>query len=205
MGCVLLEGYGMMEVSFVVIINLFDGNGCIGMIGLLIFFIDVCIWDEECNIVCVIGEVGEIQVQGFQVMKGYYNCFDEIVKIICDGWLCIGDMGMMDKEGFVKIVDCKKDMILVLGFNVYFNEIEDVVVSYDKVFEVVVVGILDDKLGEVVKIFVVKKDKSLKEKELIVFCWENLIGYKVFKEVEFRDEFFKMNVGKIFCCVLWEE
>lgn len=204
-GCVLSEGYGMTEASPVVTTNPLDGNGRIGTIGLPIPSTDVRIWDEERNTVCATGEVGEIQVQGPQVMKGYYNRPDETAKTIRDGWLCTGDMGMMDKEGFVKIVDRKKDMILVSGFNVYPNEIEDVVASHDKVLEVAAVGIPDDKSGEVVKIFVVKKDKSLKEKELIAFCRENLTGYKVPKEVEFRDELPKTNVGKILRRALREE
>lgn len=204
-GCVLSEGYGMTEASPVVTTNPLDGNGRIGTIGLPIPSTDVRIWDEERNTVCATGEVGEIQVQGPQVMKGYYNRPDETAKTIRDGWLCTGDMGMMDKEGFVKIVDRKKDMILVSGFNVYPNEIEDVVASHDKVLEVAAVGIPDDKSGEVVKIFVVKKDKSLKEKELIAFCRENLTGYKVPKEVEFRDELPKTNVGKILRRALRDE
>ena len=195
----------MTEASPVVTTNPLDGNGRIGTIGLPIPSTDVRIWDEERNTVCATGEVGEIQVQGPQVMKGYYNRPDETAKTIRNGWLCTGDMGMMDKEGFVKIVDRKKDMILVSGFNVYPNEIEDVVASHDKVLEVAAVGIPDDKSGEVVKIFVVKKDKSLKEKELIAFCRENLTGYKVPKEVEFRDELPKTNVGKILRRALRDE
>ena len=163
------------------------------------------IWDDERSVVCANGEVGEIQVQGPQVMKGYFDRPDETDKTIRDGWLCTGDMGMMDDEGFVKIVDRKKDMILVSGFNVYPNEVEDVVASHEKVLEVAAVGIPDDKSGEVVKIFVVKKDKSLKEKELIAFCRENLTGYKVPKAVEFRDELPKTNVGKILRRALREE
>lgn len=204
-GCVLSEGYGMTEASPVVTINPLDSTGRIGTIGLPIPSTDVRIWDDERSAVCATGEVGEIQLQGPQVMKGYYNRPDETAKTIRNGWLCTGDMGMMDKEGFVKIVDRKKDMILVSGFNVYPNEIEDVVASHDKVLEVAAVGIPDDKSGEVVKIFVVKKDKSLKEKELIAFCRENLTGYKVPKEVEFRDELPKTNVGKILRRALREE
>lgn len=196
-GCILSEGYGMTEASPVVTTNPLDGTGRIGTIGLPIPSTLVRIWDDERGVVCATGEVGEIQVQGPQVMKGYYNRPDETDKTIRDGWLCTGDMGMMDPEGFVKIVDRKKDMILVSGFNVYPNEIEDVVAGHEKVLEVAAVGIPDDKSGEVVKIFVVKKDKSLKEKELVEFCRENLTGYKVPKAVEFRDELPKTNVGKI--------
>lgn len=203
-GCVLSEGYGMTESSPVVTTNPLDGTGRIGTIGLPIPSTNVRIWEDGKGL-CAIGEVGEIQVEGPQVMKGYYNRPDETANTIKDGWLCTGDMGTMDKEGFVKIVDRKKDMILVSGFNVYPNEIEDVVASHEKVLEVAAVGIPDEKSGEVVKIFVVKKDKSLKEKELIAYCRENLTGYKVPKEVEFRDELPKTNVGKILRRALREE
>ncbi|WP_367391754.1 AMP-binding protein [Lewinella sp. LCG006] len=203
-GCILSEGYGMTESSPVVTTNPLDGTGRIGTIGLPIPSTDVRIWDEEKGL-CATGEVGEIQVQGPQVMKGYYNRPDETANTIKDGWLCTGDMGTMDAEGFVKIVDRKKDMILVSGFNVYPNEIEEVVASHEKVLEVAAVGIPDEKSGEVVKVFVVKKDKSLKEKELIAYCRENLTGYKVPKEVEFRDELPKTNVGKILRRALREE
>lgn len=203
-GCVLSEGYGMTEASPVVTTNPLDGTGRIGTIGLPIPSTNVRIWDEEKGL-CAIGELGEIQVEGPQVMKGYYNSPAETANAIKDGWLSTGDMGIMDKDGFVKIVDRKKDMILVSGFNVYPNEIEDVVASHEKVLEVAAVGIPDDKSGEVVKIFVVKKDKSLKEKELIAYCRENLTGYKVPKEVEFRDELPKTNVGKILRRALREE
>ncbi len=204
-GCTLSEGYGMTEASPVVTTNPLDGTGRIGTIGLPIPSTNLRIWDEEREVVCANGEVGEIQVQGPQVMKGYYDRPDETAKTIRDGWLCTGDMGIMDDAGFVKIVDRKKDMILVSGFNVYPNEIEDVVASHEKILEVAAVGIPDKKSGEVVKIFVVKKDKSLKEKELIAYCRENLTGYKVPKEVEFRDDLPKTNVGKILRRALRED
>jgi long-chain acyl-CoA synthetase len=194
----------MTEASPVITTNPLDGTGRIGTIGLPIPSTNVRIWDEEKG-VCATGEIGEIQVEGPQVMKGYYNSPDETANTIKDGWLCTGDMGIMDKEGFVKIVDRKKDMILVSGFNVYPNEIENVVASHEKVLEVAAVGIPDEKSGEVVKIFVVKKDKSLKEKELIDYCRENLTGYKVPKEVVFRDELPKTNVGKILRRALRDE
>lgn len=203
-GCVLAEGYGMTEASPVVTTNPLDGSARVGTIGLPIPSTDVRIWDEETGL-CPTGEVGEIQVQGPQVMKGYYDRPDETAKTIKDGWLCTGDMGTMDEEGFVKIVDRKKDMILVSGFNVYPNEIEDVVAAHDKVMEAAAVGIPDEKSGEVVKVFVVKKDKSLTEKELIAYCRNELTGYKVPKEVAFRDELPKTNVGKILRRALREE
>ncbi len=195
-GCPLSEGYGMTEASPVITTNPLDGTGRIGTIGLPIPSTNVRIWDEAKGL-CGFGETGEIQVQGPQVMKGYYNRPDETAKTVKDGWLCTGDIGEMDPDGFIRIVDRKKDMILVSGFNVFPNEIEEFVAGHPKVLEVAAVGIPDDKSGEVVKIFVVKKDKSLKEKELVDYCREGLTGYKVPKAVEFRDELPKTNVGKI--------
>lgn len=131
-------------------------------------------------------------------MKGYYNQPGETANALTpDGWLCTGDIGKMDDDGFMYIVDRKKDMILVSGFNVFPNEIENVVSSHPKVLEVAAIGVPDDKSGEVVKIFVVKKDSSLKKEEIIAYCKENLTGYKVPKHVEFRSELPKTNVGKI--------
>ena len=130
-------------------------------------------------------------------MKGYYNRPEATADTIREGWLCTGDIGLMEPDGYFRIVDRKKDMILVSGFNVYPNEIEEVVVSYPKVLEAAAIGLPDEKSGEVVKIFVVKKDDSLKEDELIAFCRENLTGYKVPRYVEFRKELPKTNVGKI--------
>jgi long-chain acyl-CoA synthetase len=203
-GCTLAEGYGMTEASPVVSVNPLDGTERIGTIGLPVSSTDVRIYDEEQG-VCGFGQVGEIQVKGPQVMKGYYNRPDETAKTIRDGWLCTGDMGLMDEDGFVKIVDRKKDMILVSGFNVYPNEIEEVVAAHPKVLEVAAIGIPNEKSGEIVKIFIVKKDKSLKKNEIIDYCRENLTGYKVPKEVEFRDELPKTNVGKILRRKLREE
>ena len=139
-------------------------------------------------------------------MKGYYNRPDETAKTITsDGWLCTGDIGKMHEDGYFEIVDRKKDMILVSGFNVYPNEIEDVVVSHPKVSEAAAIGIPHEKSGEVVKVFVVKKEKSLTGKELSEYCRENLTGYKVPKEIEFREDLPKTNVGKILRRVLKEE
>ncbi len=203
-GCTLSEGFGMTEASPVVSANPLDGSARIGSIGLPMPSTDVRIVDTQGNILGVDG-VGEIQVKGPQVMKGYYNRPDETEKTIVDGWLCTGDMGSMDKDGFFSIVDRKKDMILVSGFNVYPNEVEDVVAHHPKVMEVAAVGVPHEKSGEVVKIFVVKKDKSLDKDELIAYCRENLTGYKVPKQVEFRDSLPKTNVGKILRRKLREE
>ncbi len=141
---------------------------------------------------------GMILIAGTQVMKGYWNRPEETAKVMTDdGFFKSGDVGVMNEEGYFKIVDRKKDMILVSGFNVYPNEIEDVVSSNEKVFECAAVGSPDEKSGEIVKLFVVKKDDSLTAEELKKFCKENLTGYKVPKIFEFRDELPKSNVGKI--------
>ncbi len=195
-GCFLSEGYGMTEASPVITANPFDGSGRLGTIGLPFPSTDVRIVDEIGSPLGV-GEVGEIQCKGPQVMKGYYNRPEATADTIRDGWLCTGDIGLMEPDGYFRIVDRKKDMILVSGFNVYPNEIEEVVVSHPKVLEAAAIGIPDEKSGEVVKIFVVKKDASLTESEIINYCRENLTGYKIPKLVEFRTDLPKTNVGKI--------
>ncbi len=203
-GCPLSEGYGMTESSPVVTVNPIDGSGRLGTIGLPVPSTDVRIVDEEGKPLPA-GERGEIQVKGPQVMKGYYNRIEETNNTIRDGWLCTGDIGKMSEDGYFEIVDRKKDMILVSGFNVFPNEVEDVVAMNEKVLEVAAVGVPDEKSGEIVKLFVVKKDKSLDEKELIAFCREHLTGYKVPKLIEFRKELPKTNVGKILRRVLRDE
>ncbi len=203
-GCFLSEGYGMTESSPVVSVNPLDGTGRLGTIGLPVSSTDVRIVDRQGN---VLGpdQAGELQVKGPQVMKGYYNRPEETAKTVVDGWLNTGDVATISEDGFLQIVDRKKDMILVSGFNVYPNEIEEVVAAHPKVLECAAVGIPDEKSGEVVKLFVVRKDRSLKEKEVIDYCRENLTGYKVPKKVEFRDELPKTNVGKILRRKLREE
>jgi long-chain acyl-CoA synthetase len=190
------EGYGLTETSPVVTTNP-KGATKLGTVGIPVPSTDVRIVSED-GTVLPIGEVGEIQVSGPQVMKGYYNQVEATAKVInSEGWLKTGDIGSLDDQGYLKIVDRKKDMILVSGFNVYPNEIEDVLALHPKVLESAAVGISNEKSGECVKVFVVKKDKSLTEAELIQHCRENLTGYKVPKEVEFRKELPKSNVGKI--------
>lgn len=203
-GCDLCEGYGMTEASPVITVNPIDGTAKLGSIGLPVPSTDVRIVGEDGSI-CGPGEAGEIQVKGPQVMKGYFEKPLETQKVIKDGWLSTGDIGMMEEDGFFKIVDRKKDMILVSGFNVYPNEIEEIVSRHDKVLEVAAVGVPSEKSGEVVKIFVVKKDKSLTEDELLAFCKENFTGYKCPKSIEFRDELPKTNVGKILRRALRDE
>jgi long-chain acyl-CoA synthetase len=174
--------------------NLEEYNGCI---GLPISSTECAIIGEDGNFLPQ-GEVGELCVRGPQVMKGYWQRPEATAEVmIGDGWLRTGDMAVMNPQGYFKIVDRKKDMILVSGFNVYPNEIEDVFASHDKVLEAAAIGVPDEHSGEVVKICVVKSDPSLTEKELIEFGRENLTGYKRPKYIEFFDELPKSNVGKI--------
>ncbi len=195
-GINLIEGYGMTEASPVVSVNPIDGSGKIGSIGMPVPSTDVRIVDDAGNLMPV-GQEGEIQVKGPQVMLGYYNKPEETANTIVDGWLRTGDIGMMDPDGYFKVVDRKKDMIIVSGFKVFPNEIEDIIQAHPKVKEVAAVGMPSEKSGECVKLFVVKKDKSLSKNELLEYCKENLTGYKVPKEIEFRDSLPKTNVGKI--------
>ncbi len=195
-GCILNEGYGMTESSPVATVNPLDGTGRIGSIGIPIPSTEIRIVDEN-GLVLPPENIGELQIKGPQVMKGYYNKPEETNRVLKDGWLSTGDIGKMDNDGFFYIVDRKKDMINVSGFNVYPNEVEEVIAEHPKVLEVAAIGVPNEKSGEVVKVFVVKKDKSLSEKELVSFCKESLTGYKIPKEVEFRKDLPKSNVGKI--------
>ncbi len=204
-GCPLSEGYGMTESSPVASVNPIDGSGKLGTIGMPIPSTDIRIVNDNGQPLGA-GEVGEIQIKGPQVMKGYYNRPDETARTFTpDGWLCTGDIGEMHEDGYFQIVDRKKNMILVSGFNVYPSEVEEIAVSHPKVLEVAAIGMPNEKSGEVVKIYVVKKDKSLTPEELIAHCREKLTGYKVPKAIEFRDELPKSNVGKILHRVLKEE
>jgi long-chain acyl-CoA synthetase len=196
-GTPVVEGYGLTETSPVACVNPIDGTDKVGTIGLPVPSTDIRLCDDDGKTVAE-GESGEIWIKGPQVMRGYWNKPEETAKVIAEGgWLKTGDVGVMDKEGFFKIVDRKKDMILVSGFNVYPNEIEDVVAHHPKVLEVAAVGVPDPKSTEAVKIFVVAKDASLTQEELMAYCRENLTGYKMPKHIEFRKELPKSNVGKI--------
>ena len=204
-GVTLTEGFGMTESSPVVSVNPLRGNARIGTIGMPVPSTWVRICDEDNNEL-PLGQAGEIQVKGPQVMKGYYNQPDATASTItAEGWLRTGDVGIMDEDGFVKIVDRIKDMILVSGFNVYPNEIEEVLATHPKVLEAAAVGVPDDKSGEAVKVFVVKKDSSLTPEEILAHCNENLTGYKRPRIVVFRDELPKTNVGKILRRALRDE
>ncbi|MEC9343371.1 MAG: long-chain-fatty-acid--CoA ligase, partial [Pseudomonadota bacterium] len=191
------EGYGLSETSPVATTNRLDSEDFTGTIGLPIPSTDIAIRDEDGKDL-PLGEVGEICIRGPQVMKGYWNRPDETEKVMtADGFFRSGDMGFMNEQGYVKIVDRKKDMILVSGFNVYPNEIEEVAVSHPGVLEAAAVGVADDHSGEAVKLFVVTKDANLTEKDVRDWCHENLTGYKRPRHIEFRDELPKTNVGKI--------
>jgi len=196
-GCTLAEAYGLTETSPAACINPLDIKDYNGSIGLPIPSTDVAIWSED-NQPLPIGQVGELMVSGPQVMKGYWQRPDETAKVLGpDGWLHTGDVARMDESGYVYIVDRKKDMILVSGFNVYPNEVEDVVMQHPGVAEVAAVGVPDEHSGEVVKLFVVRKDPKLTVEDLKKFCHDNLTGYKRPKIIEFRDSLPKSNVGKI--------
>ncbi|SMF69953.1 AMP-binding protein [Pseudobacteriovorax antillogorgiicola] len=195
-GTQVIEGFGLTEASPVTHCNPMHTVPPKGSIGLPLPSTNSKVLDEAGNEV-PIGEVGELCIQGPQVMKGYWQRSDETDKTIKDGWLWTGDMAKQDEDGYFFIVDRKKDMILVSGFNVYPNEVEDVLASHPKVLEAAVIGIPSDSSGEKVKAFVVKKDDSLTESELKAYCEKNLTGYKRPRAYEFKDELPKSNVGKI--------
>jgi long-chain acyl-CoA synthetase len=202
-GAPLIEGYGLSETSPVLCCNPLDGKHKQGTIGIPMPSTEVAIFDEQGQRLQQ-GEVGEICARGPQVMSGYWNS-DNTNVFFPGGWFRTGDIGLMDNEGFFKIVDRKKDMIKVSGFNVFPSEIENVLAGHAKVLEVAAIGIPDTKSGEVIKIFVVKRDQSLTEEELLKYCHENLTNYKVPKRMEFRNELPKTNVGKILRRALKEQ
>ncbi|WP_370688234.1 long-chain-fatty-acid--CoA ligase [Flavimaribacter sediminis] len=196
-GCKISEGYGLSETSPVATSNRFDSPEFTGSIGLPIPSTDVDIRDEDGKSV-PLGEIGEICIRGPQVMTGYWNRPEETAKVMTeDGYFRSGDMGTMDEQGYIRIVDRKKDMVNVSGFNVYPNEVEEVVVSHEGVLEAAAIGVPDEHSGEVVKLFVVRKDTALTEADVREWCRENLTGYKRPKYIEFSDELPKSNVGKI--------
>ena len=196
-GCTLAEAYGLTETSPAVCINPLTLDAYNGSIGLPVPSTDVAIWSEDGQPLPM-GEVGELMVHGPQVMQGYWQRPDETAQVLdSNGWLHTGDIARMDEAGYFYIVDRKKDMILVSGFNVYPNEVEDAVMEHPGVLEVAAVGVPDEHSGEVVKLYVVRKDPNLSEDAIRQFCRESLTGYKRPKLIEFRDELPKSNVGKI--------
>jgi long-chain acyl-CoA synthetase len=193
----IIEGYGLSETSPSAVCNPVTATEYSGTIGLPLPSTEVSIRDDNDNPVPV-GQPGEICIRGPQVMAGYWNRPDETAKVMtADGFFKSGDIGVMDERGYFKIIDRKKDMILVSGFNVYPNEIEDVVAQHPGVFEVAAVGVPDEHSGEAVKLVIVKKDPALTEADILAFCKTQLTGYKRPKIVEFRSELPKTNVGKI--------
>jgi long-chain acyl-CoA synthetase len=201
----IIEGYGLSETSPVATCNRSDETGFTGSIGLPVPSTDIAILDDDGNPV-PLGQPGEIAIRGPQVMAGYWNRPDETVKVMtADGFFKSGDIGTMDERGYVKIVDRKKDMILVSGFNVYPNELEGVIAGHPGVLECAVVGVPDEHSGEAVKVFVVRRDPALTESALMEYCKTQFTGYKKPKYIEFRDELPKTNVGKILRRALRDE
>jgi long-chain acyl-CoA synthetase len=196
-GLPIIEGYGLSETSPVATCNPIDNVEYTGSIGLPFPSTEIQILDDDGRPV-PLGQPGEIAIRGPQVMAGYWNRPDETAKVMTpDGFFKSGDIGIMDERGYIRIVDRKKDMILVSGFNVYPNEIESVIATHPGVVECAAVGVPDEKSGEAVKVFVVRKDPDLTAEQLMEFCRQNLTAYKKPKYIEFRDELPKTNVGKI--------
>jgi len=195
--CFIAEGYGLSETSPTLTCNPATATEFTGTIGIPVPSTYISIRDDDGNEV-PLGQAGEICAKGPQVMSGYWNRPEDSAKVMtADGYFRTGDIGIMDEKGYTKIVDRKKDMILVSGFNVYPNEVEEVIASHSGVLECAVIGIPDSKSGEAVKAFVVKKDQNLTADAVIKFCQEQLTGYKVPKHIEFRSDLPKTNVGKI--------
>lgn len=195
-GTVLLEGYGLTECSPVVAVTPPQIGEYKGTIGLPVPSTDIKLLDDDGNEVPE-GEPGELWVKGPQVMLGYLNRPEATEEILKDGWLATGDIARVDKQGYFYIVDRKKDMILVSGFNVFPNEIEEVAAMHAGIIEAAAIGVAHEVSGEVVKLYVVKKDPSLTAQDVIAHCRKHLTGYKVPKQVVFKDELPKTNVGKI--------
>jgi long-chain acyl-CoA synthetase len=204
-GSAIIEGYGLSETSPVATCNRADVKEFTGTIGLPVPSTDIAILDDEGRPLAP-GQIGEIAIRGPQVMAGYWNRPDETAKVMTpDGFFKSGDVGIMDEHGYVKIVDRKKDMILVSGFNVYPNELEGVIAGHPGVLECAVIGVPDEHSGEAVKVFVVRKDPNLTAEQLMDYCKQQFTGYKKPKYIEFREELPKTNVGKILRRALRDE
>ena len=194
-GCIVSEGYGMTESSPVISMNP-SGFEKIGTAGIPVAGTEIKVIDEH-GVQQPVGGVGELCVRGGQVMAGYWKQPEQTAETIVDGWLHTGDIVSVDEDGYISIVDRLKDMIIVSGFNVYPNELEQVLTSHTSVAQCAAIGIPDDKAGEVVKMFVVKADKSLTQEQVLEFCRQNMAAYKVPKHVEFRETLPTTNVGKV--------
>jgi len=196
-GCPIVEGYGLSETSPVASCNPTDSKAYTGTIGLPVSNTEMCLLDDDGKEVAA-GTSGEIAIRGPQVMAGYWQRPDETAKVMTvDGYFRTGDIGMVDERGYFRIVDRKKDMILVSGFNVYPNEVEDVLTQMEGVLEAAAVGIPDPRSGEAVKVVIVKKNPALTEEQVRAYCDANLTGYKRPKVIEFRTDLPKSAVGKI--------
>ena len=196
-GCPIVEGYGLSETSAGVTCNPTDSEQYTGTIGLPLPNVEVRILDDQGKDVPP-GEAGEIAIRGPQVMQGYWRRPDETALVMTpDGFFKSGDVGQMDPRGYIKIVDRKKDMIIVSGFKIFPNEVEGIVAAHPGVLECAVIGVPDVKSGEAVMLFVVKKDPALTKEELAAYCAKELTGYKRPKYIEFRNDLPKTNVGKI--------
>jgi len=196
-GCKISEGYGLSETSPVATANRFDDPEFSGSIGLPLPSTDIDIRDEDGKSL-PIGEIGEICIRGPQVMTGYWNQPEETARVMSDdGFFRSGDLGHMDEHGFTRIVDRKKDMVLVSGFNVFPTEIEEVAASHEGILEAAAIGVPDEQSGERIKLFVVKSDPDLTEADVTAWCKDRLTNYKRPKDIEFRDELPKSNIGKI--------
>ena len=204
-GTCIIEGYGLSETAPVATCNRADTVEFTGTIGLPVPSTEVAILDDD-GVPVALGERGEIGIRGPQVMAGYWNRPDETAKVMtADGFFKSGDIGVMDARGYVRIVDRKKDMILVSGFNVYPNELEAVISGHPGVLECAVIGVPDENSGEAVKVFIVRRDPNLTAEQVMDFCKQQFTGYKKPKHIEFRDELPKTNVGKILRRVLRDE
>ena len=194
-GCLVSEGYGMTESSPVISMNP-PGHERIGYAGVPIAGTEIKVINES-GVEQDVGGIGELCVRGDQVMAGYYGREEQTAEVIVDGWLHTGDIVMVEEDGYIKIVDRLKDMIIVSGFNVYPNEIENLITSHPDVFECAVIGVKDNQTGEAVKAVVVRNNSDLSAEQLTAFCREGLTPYKVPKQIEFRDDLPKSTVGKI--------
>jgi long-chain acyl-CoA synthetase len=195
-GSALVEGYGLTEASPVVCINPIP-EPKLGTVGLPVPSTEVTVRDDS-GAILAIGEEGEVWARGPQIMLGYWQRPGESEKVLtADGWLRTGDIGVLDAEGYLKLLDRKKDMIIVSGFKVFPNEVEDITVMHPGVLEAAVIGVPDERTGEAVKLFVVKRDPTLTEPQLRDFLRERLVNYKRPHIIEFRDHLPKSNIGKI--------
>jgi long-chain acyl-CoA synthetase len=194
---VMIEGYGLTETSPAAVVNPMDAKEFSGCIGLPISSTEVSIRDNDGNELGF-NEAGELFIKGPQVMRGYWQRPEETANSITeDGWFATGDVATINEEGYIKLVDRKKDMILVSGFNVYPNELESVIAEHPQILELAAIGVPDENSGEVVKVFIVPKTPDLTKEEVMAFCKKNLTGYKRPKYIEFMSELPKSNVGKI--------